>query len=215
MCGSGELVAACHEYGIHAPILLGYVDGQLTVAPQGQARGADWCVFIRDLKPQVLVTFGPDGIYGHYDHIAVHRWATIAVTLAADPQCFPNGASEPCEPHEVAKVYHHDAGGLAAGAMAAEGRPPTVNMGGAPFPMVAYPDEQITTVIDATAYVDQKVRGIRCHLTQVGRENRWLEAGQDDEARRQLGTEMFILARSTVGYPAPGAQEDDLFAGLR
>jgi len=52
----------------------------------GCANTVSW---IRELRPQVLVTFGPDGIYGHYDHIAVHRWVSIAYDLTADPIAFP------------------------------------------------------------------------------------------------------------------------------
>jgi N-acetyl-1-D-myo-inositol-2-amino-2-deoxy-alpha-D-glucopyranoside deacetylase len=209
-----ELRCACRQYGIQPPILLDYVDGQLTVVPQGQAV-AKLVRIIRELRPQVLVTFGPDGIYGHYDHIAVHRWATIAVTLAADPECFPGGEGEPCAPHAVAKVYHQVLPASRLAAMSRDGRPPTVDMGGAPFPFVGYADEEITTVVDATAYVERKVAGIRCHLTQVGRDDGWLRGADEDARRDQLGYESFILARSTVGRSPAGEREDDLFAGLR
>ena len=209
-----ELRCACQQYGIHPPILLDYVDGQLPVAPQGQAV-AKLVRIIRELRPQVLVTFGPDGIYGHYDHIAVHRWATIAVTLAADPECFPDGEGVLCAPHRVAKVYHQVLPASRLAAMSQDGRPPTVNMGGAPFPFVTYPDEQITTVIDATAYVERKVAGIRCHLTQVGRDDRWSRGNGEESWRAELGHESLLLAQSSVGWPPAGEKEHDLFAGLR
>ena len=80
-----ELRCACQVYGIHPPLFLDYVDGQLPIVNQGQAVGK-LVRIIREQKPQVLISYGPDGIYGHYDHIAVHRWATIAYDLAADPR---------------------------------------------------------------------------------------------------------------------------------
>ena len=97
-----ELACACQIYGIHPPILLNYQDGQLAVVHQGQAVGK-LVRHIREIRPDVVTTFGPDGIYGHYGHIAVHRWATIAVDLAADPDCFPD--LDLCQPHRVGKVY--------------------------------------------------------------------------------------------------------------
>lgn len=40
---------------------------------------------IRELRPQVLVTYDPFGGYGHPDHIQAHRVATYAADLAAVP----------------------------------------------------------------------------------------------------------------------------------
>ncbi len=56
-----ELRCACQIYGIHPPRFLDYQDGQLAIVNQGQAVGR-LVRIIRELKPQVLVTFGPDGI---------------------------------------------------------------------------------------------------------------------------------------------------------
>ena len=208
-----ELRCACQAYGIIPPHLLGFMDGQLTIVHQGQAVGRV-VRLIREVRPQVIVTFGPDGIYGHYDHIAVHRWATIAVELASDPDCSADtlsSAGQPCRPHDVAKLYHRvmpeehlavlrDAQGRAA-----------VMMDGVPFPFVGYPPSHITTVIDVSGYLDAKVRGIRCHATQIapGSVDEWEETMRDPAFR----TESFRLARTTVGWPE--GREDDLFAGLR
>lgn len=73
---------------------------------------------IRELKPQVLITFGPKGIYGHYDHIAVHRWTSIAYDLAADPGCFPDSAAAACAPHQVSKHCYRVLPGSQVAAMA-------------------------------------------------------------------------------------------------
>ena len=202
-----ELRCACQVYGIHPPRFLDYVDGQLTMVNQGQAVGKV-VRLIRELQPDVLITFGPDGIYGHYDHIAAHRWATIAVGLAADPDCFPD--LDYCRPHQVAKVYY---GVLTEGqlrAMAEGEQRPAVMMDGVPFPFVAYREDEVTTVIDVGDYVEQKLAGIRCHATQVADDDGfgW------EKARRDLwfGREWYILARSTVGQAA--GTETDLLARL-
>ena len=145
-----ELRRACQVYGIHEPLFLDYLDGQLTQVNQGQAVGK-LVRIIRELMPQVLITFGPDGIYGHYDHIAVHRWATIAVELATDPDCFPD--HDGCKPHEVSKVYYRVMAQEALAARPEDGRPPAVLMDGVPFHFYARPLSEISTIVDVSDYV--------------------------------------------------------------
>jgi LmbE family N-acetylglucosaminyl deacetylase len=207
-----ELCCACQLYGIHPPRFLDYQDGQLTIVNQGQAVGR-LVRIIRDLQPQVIITFGPDGIYGHYDHLAVHRWTTIAVDLAVDTDCFPEPDGV-CRPHEVSKVYWRTLPQAQVNAMTEEdGKPPAVMMDGVPFYFTARPDEEITTVIDVSEYVETKLRGIRCHATQIGRQNRYNEEAEEVIREDWFRREHFVLARSTVGKPE--GIETDLFAGLR
>lgn len=209
-----ELRAACRCYGIHPPFFLDYVDGQLPIVHQGQAVGKI-VRLIRQLRPQVLITFGPDGIYGHYDHIAVYRWSTIAVDLAADPRCFPEDAEGVCQPHQVSKVYFRTLveEQVRARSLAIDGRPAAVMMDGVPFYFVGRPENEITTAIDVGAYADQKRRGIACHATQVGRHNPYVETPAAVMSDPHFRREVFILDRSTVGRPE--GVEQDLFAGLR
>ncbi len=42
---------------------------------------------IRSLRPEVIVTFEPNGGYGHPDHIAIHKHTVAAFQAAADPTC--------------------------------------------------------------------------------------------------------------------------------
>jgi LmbE family N-acetylglucosaminyl deacetylase len=205
-----ELRCACEIYGINAPRFLDYLDGQLPIVHQGQAVGK-LVRILRELKPQVVISFGPDGIYGHYDHIAVHRWVTIAVQLAADPDCFPD--PEVCEPHQVKKVYHRALSEDQVAAMADDERPAAVMMDGVPFSFAGRSRDEITTVIDVSDYVQAKLDGIRCHATQVGRSNRFAET--PDEVMKEIWfrQETYVLAFSPFGRP--GDIETDLFAGLR
>lgn len=208
-----ELRCACQLYGIHPPRFLDYQDGQLTIVNQGQAV-ARLVRVIQELRPHVLVTFGPEGIYGHYDHLAVHRWATIAVDLAADPNCFPQGEASACQPHQVSKVYWR---ALPEGQVAAwaetEGKPAAVMMDGVPFYVTARSDDEITTIIDVSEYVETKLRGIQCHTTQIGRRNRFFDTPDDVMRERWFQLEHYILARSSLGRPE--GVETDLFSGLR
>ena len=205
-----ELRCSCRQYGAHPPHFLDYLDGQLTVVHQGQAVGK-LVKLIRQLKPDVLVTFGPDGIYGHYDHIAVHRWATIAYDLAADPECFPD--LDTCEPHQVQKLYYRVSPQESLDARRQSGQRPAVMMDGVPFPFVGLPMDQITTVIDVSDFVDAKLRGILCHATQIGRKNRYVETPDEVLNDPWFRQETFSLARTTGEWPV--AVETDLFEGLR
>jgi LmbE family N-acetylglucosaminyl deacetylase len=208
-----ELRCACQIYGIHPPRFLEYQDGQLPIVNQGQAVGRLTRI-IRELRPQVLITFGPDGIYGHYDHIAVHHWTTIAAELAGDPGCFPEQLEDTCKPHRVSKVYFRTLPEAQVAAMAdEEGKPAAVMMDGVPFYFAARREDEITTVIDVSDYVEAKLRGIQCHATQVGRHNRFSDMPDEVMHERWFRHEHFILARSTVNPPR--GMETDLFAGLR
>lgn len=205
-----ELRCACQSYGIHPPIFLDYLDGQLPIVHQGQAVGK-LVRIIRDLRPQVLITFGPEGIYGHYDHLAVHRWATAAYELAADPDCFPDCA--PCQPHQISKLYQRVLHQESLQARSDSGQRAAVLMDGVPFPFVGYPASEITTLVDVTPFAEQKRQGILCHGTQVGADSRFAVEAEEVLADPWFRCETFRLAASTVGWPE--GVENDLLAGLR
>ncbi|MEU6861192.1 N-acetyl-1-D-myo-inositol-2-amino-2-deoxy-alpha-D-glucopyranoside deacetylase [Glycomyces sp. NPDC046736] len=62
---------------------------------------ADLVAVIRDRRPEVLVTYDPDGFYGHPDHIQAHRVAMRAAELAADHEFRPDLGTA----HDIAKIY--------------------------------------------------------------------------------------------------------------
>jgi len=206
-----ELRCACQVYGIHPPRFLDYVDGQLAIVHQGQAVGK-LVRLIRELRPQVLLTFGPDGVYGHYDHIAAHRWTTIAFGLAADESCFPDQIAGRCTPHQVSKLYYQVLPRDVLTAMSQNGRPASVMMDGVPFAMVGYSGDEITTVIDIGEHLQTKLRGLQCHATQIDWRNIPYEIGQMMD-NPMFVKETFLLARSIVGWP--DELETDLFRGVR
>jgi LmbE family N-acetylglucosaminyl deacetylase len=73
----GELHMACVELGVRRLEFLGFTDGQLGKVPDGEAVRR-LVERLRRSRPDVVVTFGPDGISGHPDHVAVSRWTTSA-----------------------------------------------------------------------------------------------------------------------------------------
>lgn len=61
---------------------------------------------IREVRPQVVVTFDPTGGYFHPDHIAIHRATTLAFEAAGDPARFPEQLDEGLEPYQPQKLYY-------------------------------------------------------------------------------------------------------------
>jgi LmbE family N-acetylglucosaminyl deacetylase len=77
-----ELRAACARLGVRHIECLDYGDGALAEADEATLAG-HVATSIRDFQPDVVVTFGPDGGYGHPDHIAISRATTRARQLVA------------------------------------------------------------------------------------------------------------------------------------
>ncbi|MEA3335207.1 MAG: PIG-L family deacetylase [Chloroflexota bacterium] len=205
-----ELRCACQTYGVHPPRFLDYVDGQLAIVNQGQAV-AKLVRLIRELRPDVVITFGQDGIYGHYDHVVVHRWASIAVELAADPDWPTDGSAGLA--HQVKKLYYRTMIDEAVTARSKNGQRAAVMMDGVPFYFASLPATEISTIIDVGLYADVKRQGILCHATQLGHTSRYSESPEEVIADPWFRQEAFILAQSTVG--PPDNLEQDLFRGLR
>ena len=207
-----ELRNACACYGVTLH-LLGYTDGQTTIAPQMVAV-YKIVKLLRHLKPQVVMSFGPEGIYGHYDHLAVHRWATAAVELASKSDWWPDAGP----PYEVAKFYHRAMLEEQVAQLEQINGRNFVSIDGIPFPFSGYPEERITTIIDVREYAQAKLEGIRCHASQVHPESPYLREDFDPADQPWFGKEAFILARRRADIelrmPADG-KEDDLFAGVR
>jgi LmbE family N-acetylglucosaminyl deacetylase len=76
-----ELRAACEVLGVKALRFLDYVDGTLNRVEAETAIG-QLIDLMRAFRPDVIITFGPDGISGHPDHLAVHRWTAAAFERA-------------------------------------------------------------------------------------------------------------------------------------
>src|SRR5712692_135878 len=97
-----ELLAAARVLGIRRVEFLDYIDGELDQAHPAEAI-AKIVGHIRRIKPDVVVTFGPDGAYGHPDHIAISQFTTAAIMEAASPDA-PYHRDLP--PHRVSKLYY-------------------------------------------------------------------------------------------------------------
>lgn len=96
---AGELAAACRVLGAQPPHFLGYRDGTLSDVDLPEAVGRIVRV-IRQVKPRVVITLGPDGVYGHPDHIALHKLVTPAFRSAGGGTRFPEDLYGPAHAPE-------------------------------------------------------------------------------------------------------------------
>ena len=80
---------------------LDYIDGEVDQADPTEAIGKI-ANHIRRIKPQVVVTFPPDGNYGHPDHIAMGQFTSAAIIYAADSSYQD---VENLSAHRVSKLY--------------------------------------------------------------------------------------------------------------
>src|SRR5262249_39160788 len=100
----GELRAAASVLGVREVSILDYHDQQLDRAKASEAV-AIIARHIRRIRPDVVVTFGPDGAYGHPDHIAISQFTTAAIVVAADPAYEADGI-QVLQSHAVSKLYY-------------------------------------------------------------------------------------------------------------
>jgi len=203
-----ELRAAVQALGVSELILLDYMDGDLNQADPAEA-AAVIAGHLRRVRPQVVITFGPDGAYGHPDHIAICQYTTAATVLAADAgAALPGGAP----PHRVEKLYYMaDTKPMIA---VYDGLFSTlkITVDGVTRRWEGWDDWAITTTLDTDAHWERACRAIACHRSQLV-EMSDLEAQLREHHTLLLGRQTFYRVYSLVaGSPKT---ETDLFAGLR
>lgn len=227
----GELTAALRALGVGAPIFLGGAgrwrdSGMVGTAPGSRRRFVDaderevvdaLVALVRQLRPHVVVTYDPNGGYGHPDHIHAHRVTTAAVAASG-------GDGYPGAPWSVPKLYwtvlskSAVAAGLAALGpedLRPEWRLPTADGEYSDFGALVYSDEQIDAVVDAEPALPAKRAALAAHATQVslGPTGRAC-ALSNDLALPILGREHYVLAAGAPGPRDERGWESDLLAGL-
>ena len=203
-----ELRCAAEHLGLHEVSLLDYIDGEVDQARPEEIIGK-LVSHIRRIKPQVVVTFGPDGAYGHPDHIALSQFTNGALVCAADRN-FVDAQVQP--PHRVLKFYYMvDSVDIVKMANEAFGGI-SMEIDGVRRSHVGWEDWQITTRLDNKAYMDRVRQAILCHKSQLpgfGPLAEWPVA----ELAEMFGIASFYRAFSLVN--GGREVETDLFAGLR
>lgn len=175
---------------------------------------ADLVQIIREVQPQVLVTYDEFGGYGHPDHIQAHRVAMYAVQLAAVDTYRPDFGSA----WTVDKVYWTamSATAIREGlAEIAESHPDLADgLGGLDsVPPMAIEDDQLDARIDGSKWIDQKFAAMKAHRSQITSDGPFFSL-PDDISRRFWAFEYFKLVVGTAGETSPGRLEDDLFSGV-
>jgi LmbE family N-acetylglucosaminyl deacetylase len=100
-----ELHHACQRLGIQHVRCLDHMDGTLKDVDQEVLTG-QVTEIIRTFHPDVVITFGPDGGYGHPDHIAISAATTAACMSSGEPGRFPEQIAAGLEPYQPARLYY-------------------------------------------------------------------------------------------------------------
>jgi LmbE family N-acetylglucosaminyl deacetylase len=203
-----ELRAAAAVLGIQSVDFLGYVDGELDQANPREAI-EKIAAHLRRLRPQVVITFGPDGVYGHPDHIAISQLTTAAIVRAASQQHAQPGNPPP---HSVSKLYYFvDTGEISHEYEALMGEL-AIEVDGIQRRPVGWEKWAITTCLDTSDHWQTVWEAISCHRTQLPA-YATLAQMNVDQHKRLWGRQTFYRASSLVN----GGRhiEHDLFDGLR
>ncbi len=179
-----EMRDAMQVLGVAEIYFLPYEDQKLADAPLPEIR-EHLVAAIRKERPQILITFDPNGANQHADHMAISRFTSDAVAAAADGRWYPDAG----DPHRVDRLLW---------------QPPTV--------IFRYPENAdlpyepgIDFLINTGPWSGQKTAAIRAHRTQrLGR-----LFFDDLQGRRTFAKEAFRLAWGPRPKKVPA---DDLFA---
>jgi LmbE family N-acetylglucosaminyl deacetylase len=183
-----EFAASCDILQVTRGIVLDYPDGHLHQQDLYKIV-CDLTLRIREFKPQVLITFGPEGgLTAHMDHSMVSVFATLAFHWAGRSNRYPDQFGDLIGPHRVTKLYYSTADFIL------EDREPVSLL-------------SQTTVIDIGNYLETKVQAFRAHKTQSP-----LFALFEGRISRGARRELFHLV--ATASPGPAVQETDLFAGI-
>lgn len=202
-----ELRAAAKILGVHGVHFLDYIDGDLDKADPQEAvmRIVE---HLRRIRPHVVITFGPEGAYGHPDHVAICQFATAAIVRAADASYHPDKT----QPHAVSKLYYMEWDAALMRAYFAAFREIKIMVDGSERGANPWPDWAITTTIDTEKHWETVWRAVQCHKTQISIYKK-LEHLSAENHRVLWGRQPYYRVFSLVN--GGRHHETDLFEGLR
>jgi LmbE family N-acetylglucosaminyl deacetylase len=202
-----ELRCAAQSLGVRELNWLDYVDGDLDQAIPSEAV-AKIVGHFRRVRPQVVVTFGPEGAYGHPDHIAICQFTTAATLCAADPNYPANGLP----PFAVSKLYYMVPTTAELKAYQSVFGDQVMHVDGVDRRGAGWQDWAITTLVDTQDYWTTVWKAVSCHRTQLPAYGA-LENLPEEHHRALWGSRSYYRAYSTVN--GGRKVERDLFEGLR
>jgi N-acetyl-1-D-myo-inositol-2-amino-2-deoxy-alpha-D-glucopyranoside deacetylase len=208
----GELARACEALGVSDHRFLGgagrWRDSGMMGLPDNDDPRCFWradvdeaasvlAAIAAEVAADVIVTYDANGFYGHPDHIQAHRVARRAHQLTGETAKFYATALPRSVLERVVRLP------------ADSWFEPVTDLSS------AVPDDEVTTEIDATAYLDAKLAAMRAHETQITMDGEFF-ALSNGVGRRALGTEYYTQLAGPRAASAPGAagapRERDLFA---
>jgi len=201
-----ELHAAASALDIRQVTLLDYHDQQLDRADAPQAI-AGIAAELRRVRPDVVLTFGPDGAYGHPDHVAIGQFTTAAIAAAAF-----GGAAGEAPPHLVKKLYYIAWSASLWSAYQEAFKKLTSQVDGVERQAVPWADWEITTVIDTRAVWPAVWRAVSCHESQMAGFEK-LKGLSPEHHEALWGSQAFYRVMSQVN--GGRTRETDVFEGLR
>jgi LmbE family N-acetylglucosaminyl deacetylase len=154
---------------------------------------------MREEKPDVVVTYGADGLYGHPDHVKAHYATVAALDLLEKEGWQPAKAYFVCFPESgMARMAE-----MLREAGRADILEQTSDIRGVP-------DEDLAAVVDTSHYLDLKRRAFFEHRSQNNPDSPFLNM-QGKIMQAMLSTESYVLAR---GFTGDAERETDLFQGI-
>lgn len=185
-----ELEEASRVLGLTTVRLGDFPDGGVAEADT-EAVVEEIVAFLRSERPQVVITFGPDGRTGHPDHVAVGASAGLAFARAGDARFHPEQLAQGLRPWQPARLYHSAVANSVASRIG--------------WRHPSFPDDDLVAV-DVSSVLDRKRRAaVEAHASQWALSPFNLAAGWDP-----FSVEHFRLARD-VGAGDEGTGEDLLW----
>jgi N-acetyl-1-D-myo-inositol-2-amino-2-deoxy-alpha-D-glucopyranoside deacetylase len=214
-----ELRCAAGALGISELIFLGYRDSGMAGTPDNEDPRAFINVpadevisqlvgIVRRVRPDVVLTFEPNGGYGHPDHIAAHEHTVAAFHAAADPTRYPEQGEAWQATHlfytaiprsffvnlrDQLEVMGEDTSDFARFEESGAG----------------WPDDQIHVTMDVGEVIEAKWSALNCHRTQFGPNNLFRRL-PESMTKDMMSREHFALAWPS---PGPDLRLAGLFAG--
>ncbi|HEX6488617.1 MAG TPA: PIG-L family deacetylase [Candidatus Dormibacteraeota bacterium] len=204
-----ELEAAAAILGVDRIVWLGYRDSGMAGTGDNEnpasfhqapleETAAKVAAIIDEESPEVVITYGPDGVYGHPDHIKAHLTAVAAWDLLAGQGGAP------------ARIWY--TGFPRRGLEEFRKRLEEAGQDASSFDngtVLGIPDEEIDAVLDVQDLAEEKRRAFQAHVSQNDPSSFFLNT-PDDVFQQAFGTEYYTLGRGEK----PDRQLTDLFEAL-
>jgi LmbE family N-acetylglucosaminyl deacetylase len=203
-----ELEAAARILGVNRGDFLDYRDSGMVGTPENddprsfhQAPLDDaagkLAAVLREERPEVVITYDADGVYGHPDHIKAHFVTNAALDALASEGWTPKKLYYTAIPRSLMETFMSE--------MPEEARQQNADMR-----VIGTPDELVTTRVDVHDYVDKKQKAFAAHVSQND-PNSWFTTMAAQIYEMAFSTEYYQLAR---GKPGSALPENDIFVGI-